>query len=266
MSKLHTFVTTLKLRTKIFQRTQLRSLTLILKKLLKSIFSSEFFLGFMSLVVSACSLHVARIQTELSALSLYPHFEIRHQGIDTNNDQINDTSVITINNRGGNFYAFNCETASFVIIRDLRDMSSIKEHFIPIDMMYDIGYRSSTPPLIYEKHCDRYLDIASSTQELMTENCYHFGISTLLKITYQNIELETIVEYYNSNTGYRLSPEEGAYYFEKYEIPSLIDDDAYFDYRPSADDSIDIILNCIDSILTSEKEIASLLLIPPYEK
>ena len=53
---------------------------------------------------------------------------------------------------------------------------------------------------------------------------------------------------------------------KKYKIPSFIDDDAYFDYRPSADDSIDIILNCIDSILTSEKEIASLLLIPPYEK
>lgn len=261
MSKFHSFFSTLKLSIIAL----IKPLSLILKKFFRFMLTSEFFIALMSLVVSACSLYVANIQTELSALSLYPHFEIGCQGIDTNNDQVNDVSAITINNRGGNFYSFDCETVSFVTVNDFRDTKE-KKYYIPIDSMFGAGYRSNTPPLVFEKHGNLHLYTASSTQKLMTENCNYSGISTFMKITYQNVKLETIVEYYNPYTGYRLSPKEGAYYFEKHKWPSSIDDSSYFDYRPSAEASIDIILNRIDSILTSDKEAASLLLIPQYQK
>lgn len=217
----------------------------------------------MSVIVSICSLWVTKTQTDLAAISLYPHFQVIQQTGDTNADDIHDTVYISINNLGGNFYAFECSLASFFKIRDCRESS--QEYLIPADGLFVLGLRSYEQPVIYTKICDQYLKYARLPFELETENCYNENIQTYVRITYQNINLDTVVEYFDSRTGRRLSSEEGAYYFDGHSHPKTFNS-FYSSHRLYAGDSHTVVLDKINDILNAEDEMTSALLIPMYQK
>ena len=224
---------------------------------------SNLLISFMALMVSICSFCVTKTQADLAAIALYPHFEVVQQTDDTDNDRIHDTAYISVNNRGGNYYAFNCSLTSFFRIRDCRE--SAREYLIPVDGLFVIGRRSYESPLVYTKMCDLYLNFAHIPYELETKNCYYESIQTYVKITYQNIDLKIVEEYFDSRTGRRLSKKEGEYYFDQSLKPNSYND-FYSNHRLYAHDSAPVILDKINSILNSNDEMASAFLIPPYQE
>ena len=223
---------------------------------------SNLLVGIATIIISICSLLVTKNQADLAAISLYPHFQVIQQTDDTDSDGIHDLAYITVNNLGGNFYAFECSLASFFKIHDYNE--GLQEYFIPVDGLFVVGVRSFEQPVIYTKKCNQYLNYNSLPIELENPNCYYDGIQTYVKITYQNINLDTKVEYFDSRTGRRLSAKEGAYYFDRHLKPKSIDE-FYSSHRPYAGDTQAIILNKINGILCSEDTAASALLIPIYQ-
>ena len=221
------------------------------------------FISIMTVIVSICSYFVAKTQADLAAISLYPHFQVIQQTGDTDEDSIQDTVYITVSNHGGNFYSFQCSLASFFQIHDYR--ADPQEYLVPINGLFVVGFRSYEQPVIYTKKCDQYLNYAHLPYELETENCYIGSIQTYVRITYQNINLDTVVEYFDSRTGRRLSSKEGAYYFDDRLYPKTIND-FYSSHELYAGDSQAVVLNKVNDILNSKDEMVSSLLIPLYQK
>lgn len=223
---------------------------------------SNLLVGIATIIISICSLLVTKNQADLATISLYPHFQVIQQTDDTDSDGIHDSVYITINNLGGNFYAFECSLASFFKINDYN--KGLQEYLVPVHGLFVVGIRSFEQPIVYTKKCNQYLNYNFLPNELETENCYYEGIQTYVKITYQNINLDTKVEYFDSRTGRRLSTEEGTYYFDRYLKPNSVDG-FYSSRRPYAGDTQTVILNKINDILCSENTATSALLIPIYQ-
>ena len=148
---------------------------------------SNLLLGVTTIIVSICSFLVTKTQADLAAISLYPHFQVIQQTDDTDLDGVHDSVYITVNNLGGNFYAFECSLASFFKIHDYNE--ALQEYLIPVDGLFVVGVRSFEQPVIYTKKCNQYLNYNSLPIELENPNCYYDGIQTYVRMRLQQMRL-----------------------------------------------------------------------------